>query len=220
VHLGRRPSLELRGKSLARSDRDRQRREELDKPGGTGACRSWARRSRGTEGSVVTRRACPVCPNPDTSTNFRSRFTVQGTRRPAKPRPTEPPPITKLLAKAEAWQGQLDRGLVKSRAAIAAREGVSATPSGDPGVDPVTATGDAAAEGDGAGVEAHREDGGGETGRGCGGAWLGPRHLKFLGHREGRGRPLPGARRRDVMSRHRRRLRCSEGTRRSESGTS
>lgn len=66
-------------------------------------------------------------PNPDTGTNFCSRFTVQGTRKVAKPRPvpTEPPPITRLLAQAEAWQRELDRGLVKTRAAIAAREGVS-----------------------------------------------------------------------------------------------
>lgn len=40
--------------------------------------------------------------------------------------PTEPPPITGLLAQAEAWQRELEEGAVKSRAAIAAREGVSA----------------------------------------------------------------------------------------------
>lgn len=43
-----------------------------------------------------------------------------------KPVPTEPPPIARLLAQAQAWQRELDGGLVKSRAAIAAREGVSA----------------------------------------------------------------------------------------------
>jgi hypothetical protein len=67
-------------------------------------------------------------PNPDTGTNFRSRFAVQGTRKlaKAKPAPTDPPPITKLLAQAEAWQRELNEGAMKSRAAIAAREGVSA----------------------------------------------------------------------------------------------
>lgn len=67
-------------------------------------------------------------PNPDTSTNFQSRFTVQGTRRSARPKPmpTEPPRITRQLAQAEAWMVELDTGAVASRAAIAAREGVSA----------------------------------------------------------------------------------------------
>ncbi len=62
-------------------------------------------------------------PNPDTGTSFRSRFAVQGTRKlaKAKPAPTDPPPITELLAQAEAWQRELDEGAVKSRAAIAAR---------------------------------------------------------------------------------------------------
>lgn len=40
--------------------------------------------------------------------------------------PTEPPPITRLLSQAEAWQRELDKGVVRTRAAIAAREGVSA----------------------------------------------------------------------------------------------
>ncbi len=40
--------------------------------------------------------------------------------------PTEPPPITRLLSQAEVWQQELDEGRMRSRAAIAAREGVSA----------------------------------------------------------------------------------------------
>jgi len=67
-------------------------------------------------------------PNPDTSTNFRSRFRVGGTARRAKPKPvpTKPPPITRLLAQAEEWQRMLDAGAVKSRAALARTAGVSA----------------------------------------------------------------------------------------------
>ena len=42
------------------------------------------------------------------------------------PPPTEPPRITRQLAQAEAWMAELDSGVVRSRASIAAREGVSA----------------------------------------------------------------------------------------------
>lgn len=42
-----------------------------------------------------------------------------------KPVPTEPASIVKLLAKAEAWQADLDGGRVKNRAALSAREGTS-----------------------------------------------------------------------------------------------
>jgi hypothetical protein len=40
--------------------------------------------------------------------------------------PTEPPRIVRLLAQAEEWQRQLDLGVSSTRAAIAARGGVSA----------------------------------------------------------------------------------------------
>jgi hypothetical protein len=65
-------------------------------------------------------------PNPDTSANFSGRFRVEARRR-SKPKiiPTEPPPIVRLLAKAEAWHADLDAGRVKNRAALARREGVS-----------------------------------------------------------------------------------------------
>jgi hypothetical protein len=64
--------------------------------------------------------------NPDTSANFSDRFHVEARRRSKpKPVPTEPPLIVKLLAKAEAWQADLDAGHVKNRAALAARERTS-----------------------------------------------------------------------------------------------
>ncbi|GMV16553.1 MAG: hypothetical protein AMXMBFR56_47770 [Polyangiaceae bacterium] len=56
---------------------------------------------------------------------MRGATIVQGTRKAVKPKPTEPPPITRLLARAEAWQRELEQGVARSRAAIAAREGVS-----------------------------------------------------------------------------------------------
>jgi hypothetical protein len=65
-------------------------------------------------------------PNPDTSANFSGRFRVEARRR-TKPKavPTEPPPIVKLLAKAVAWQADLDAGRVKNRAALASRGDLS-----------------------------------------------------------------------------------------------
>jgi hypothetical protein len=58
---------------------------------------------------------------------FSDRFHVEARRRSKpKPAPTEPPLIVKLLAKAEAWQADLDAGRVKNRAALAARERTSA----------------------------------------------------------------------------------------------
>jgi hypothetical protein len=65
-------------------------------------------------------------PNPDTSANFSGRFQVEARRRSkARSVPTEPPLIVKLLAKAEAWQADLDAGRVKNRAALAVRERTS-----------------------------------------------------------------------------------------------
>lgn len=66
-------------------------------------------------------------PNPDTSANYSGRFRVEARRRSkTRPAPTEPPLIVKLLAKAEAWQADLDAGRVKNRVALAVREGVCA----------------------------------------------------------------------------------------------
>lgn len=67
-------------------------------------------------------------PSGDTSANFVSRFTVEGTGRPAKPKPvrTEPPRIVRLLKLAEEWQRMLDSGEARFRAEIARRASVSA----------------------------------------------------------------------------------------------
>ncbi len=65
-------------------------------------------------------------PSADTSENFCSRFRVEARRR-SKPKvvPTEPPFVTRLLAKAERWQADLDAGRVKNRAELARREETS-----------------------------------------------------------------------------------------------
>jgi hypothetical protein len=46
-------------------------------------------------------------------------------RKRRRSEPLEPPLVSRLLAKAERWQGEIDRGEVRNRAAVARREGLS-----------------------------------------------------------------------------------------------
>jgi hypothetical protein len=47
------------------------------------------------------------------------------TRKRRSSAPLGPPLVSRLLATAERWRGELDRGEVRNRAAIARREGIS-----------------------------------------------------------------------------------------------
>lgn len=59
--------------------------------------------------------------------NVRSALVID-LQKARKRRPSAqlgPPLVSRLLATAERWQGEIDRGEVRNRAAIARREGVS-----------------------------------------------------------------------------------------------
>ena len=102
---------------------------------------------------------------PRHSTNFAVRFRVEPRRRRRpRPVPTEPPRIVRLMGLADEWQHMLDAGIVRNRAELAKRAGVSAmwvdarpgaveAPPGDPGVGAGAAAGDAGEVCDGAGPE-------------------------------------------------------------------
>lgn len=59
--------------------------------------------------------------------NVRSGFVIdlRRERKRRHPAKLEAPLVSRLLAKAEQWQGEIDRGEVRNRAALARREGRS-----------------------------------------------------------------------------------------------
>ena len=101
--------MTLRPRSARRDSRTR-RRSRRDPPNPPGS------RSRSEQR-----------PNWVPSMNVRSGFVIdlgkeRKRRRPAK---LEPPRVSRLLAKAEQWRGEIDRGEVRNLTALARREGLS-----------------------------------------------------------------------------------------------